>query len=101
MRVQQRKGRGETIVRDTIHPYLAVVICDMIYQPLDTVVSVGRRNIRESVVDFHAMVGMDIADGSHQAVGASKKFWQQLFAPIAGADQGHGNFFCHDSTCTL
>ena len=62
----------------------------------DTVVSVGRRNIRESVVDFHAMVGMDIADGSHQAVGASKKFWQQLFAPIAGADQGHGNFLCHD-----
>ena len=60
-----------------------------------------RRNIRVGLVDLGAMGRMDIADGFHQAFSAFNKLRQQLFSPVAGADERDGNFGLHDFTCTL
>src|SRR5215467_11919855 len=40
--IKKRKSGGQAVIRDTKHAHLAVVVRDVLYEPFDAVVSIGR-----------------------------------------------------------
>src|SRR5215831_9675908 len=40
--IKKRKSRGQTVIRDSVHAHLAVVIRHVFYEPFDAVISIRR-----------------------------------------------------------
>ena len=53
VRLEQRHPGGHPIVRDAVHPHFAVVVGDVLHQPVDAVVGVGRLAGRFRIGKIH------------------------------------------------